>query len=135
MVGWHHRLSGHEFEQTPGDSERQEQPGVLLSMESQRVGSNLATEQQQHEVLFHQHSFRFYTWATFFSPFKPSLSLPFFFPTLSAHHQKGNKCLCTVLLYPDNKQSNREWVFLQKTGCQVCFKIQQSSHPAVEKVL
>ena len=23
MVGWHHRLSGHEFEQTPGDGERQ----------------------------------------------------------------------------------------------------------------
>ena len=23
MVGWHHRLSGHEFEQAPGDSERQ----------------------------------------------------------------------------------------------------------------
>ena len=23
MVGWHHRLYGHEFEQTPGDSERQ----------------------------------------------------------------------------------------------------------------
>ena len=23
MVGWHHRLSGHEFEQTPGDSGRQ----------------------------------------------------------------------------------------------------------------
>ena len=21
MVGWHHRLNGHEFEQTPGDSE------------------------------------------------------------------------------------------------------------------
>ena len=21
MVGWHHRLGGHEFEQTPGDSE------------------------------------------------------------------------------------------------------------------
>ena len=21
MVGWHHRLDGHEFEQTPGDSE------------------------------------------------------------------------------------------------------------------
>ena len=20
-VGWHHRLNGHEFEQTPGDSE------------------------------------------------------------------------------------------------------------------
>ena len=23
MVGWHHRLNGHELEQTPGDSERQ----------------------------------------------------------------------------------------------------------------
>ena len=23
MVGWHHRLKGHEFEQTPGDSEGQ----------------------------------------------------------------------------------------------------------------
>ena len=23
MVGWHHRLNGHAFEQTPGDSERQ----------------------------------------------------------------------------------------------------------------
>ena len=22
MGGWHHQLSGHEFEQTPGDSER-----------------------------------------------------------------------------------------------------------------
>ena len=24
MVGWHHRLKGHEFEQTPGDIEEQE---------------------------------------------------------------------------------------------------------------
>ena len=23
MVGWHHRLNGHEFEQTPGDNEGQ----------------------------------------------------------------------------------------------------------------
>ena len=23
MVGWHHQLNGHEFEQTQGDSERQ----------------------------------------------------------------------------------------------------------------
>ena len=23
MVGWHHRINGHEFEQTLGDSERQ----------------------------------------------------------------------------------------------------------------
>jgi len=24
MVGWHHQLSGHEFEQAPGDSEGQD---------------------------------------------------------------------------------------------------------------
>ena len=31
MVGWHHGLSGHKSEQTPGD-------GTLQSMWSQRVG-------------------------------------------------------------------------------------------------
>ena len=30
MVGWHRRLDGHEFEQTPGDSERQGSLAVLL---------------------------------------------------------------------------------------------------------
>ena len=30
MVGWHHRLDGHEFEQTLGDSEGGN-PGVLSS--------------------------------------------------------------------------------------------------------
>ena len=34
MVGWHHQLNGHEFEQTPGDREGQ---GKLLSIGSQRV--------------------------------------------------------------------------------------------------
>ena len=38
MAGWHHQLSGHEFEQTPGDSEEQGKPSVLQSMKSQRVG-------------------------------------------------------------------------------------------------
>ena len=35
LIGWHHRLSGHEFEQAPrvGDG----QPGVLQSMGLQRV--------------------------------------------------------------------------------------------------
>ena len=37
MVGWRHRLNGHEFEQTPGDSGGQGN-GVLQSMGSQRVG-------------------------------------------------------------------------------------------------
>ena len=45
MVGWHHRLNGHESEQTPGNSEGQEALHAA-SMGSQRVGHNLATEQQ-----------------------------------------------------------------------------------------
>ena len=44
MVGWHHRLSGHESEQTPGDSEGQRS---LMSMRSQRLGRDLVTKQQQ----------------------------------------------------------------------------------------
>ena len=33
MVGWHHRLNGHEFEQTLGDSE-DKKPSMLQSMVS-----------------------------------------------------------------------------------------------------
>ena len=44
MVGWHHRLNGHELEQTLGDSGGQ---GSLVSMGLQRVGHDLATDQQQ----------------------------------------------------------------------------------------
>ena len=36
MVGWHHRLNGHEFEQTTGEFGMQE-PGILQSMVSQRA--------------------------------------------------------------------------------------------------
>ena len=44
MVGWHHQLSGHAFEQTPGDSGKD---GNLArcSPRSQRAGHNLETEQ------------------------------------------------------------------------------------------
>ena len=42
MVGWHHRLNGHEFEQTLGDSEG---PGNLKCYSPSR--HDLATEQQQ----------------------------------------------------------------------------------------
>ena len=37
MVGWHHQLNQHEFEQTLGDGEGQ---GSLATMGSQRVGYN-----------------------------------------------------------------------------------------------
>jgi len=46
MVGWHHRLNGHEYEQTLGDSEGQGSL-VLQSVGLQRAGHNLAAEQQQ----------------------------------------------------------------------------------------
>ena len=44
MIGWHHRLSGHEFEQTLGDSEGQ---GSLAGSSPWdcRVRHDLATEQ------------------------------------------------------------------------------------------
>ena len=38
MVGWHHRLNGHEFEQTPGVGDGQ--PGVLQSMGLKRIRYN-----------------------------------------------------------------------------------------------
>ena len=46
MVGCHHRLNGHEFEPTQGESERQ---GGLAccTPQLQRVGHDLATEKQQ----------------------------------------------------------------------------------------
>ena len=49
MVGWHHRLNGHGFEQTLGDSEGQ---GSLVCYSSQvcRVRHDLVTEQKQHEM-------------------------------------------------------------------------------------
>ena len=53
MVGWHHCLNGHEFEEIPGDSEGQ---GSLefCSPWNHGVRHDLATEQQQigFDVLF-----------------------------------------------------------------------------------
>ena len=44
MVGWHHWLRGHEFEQT-GRQWRTGKPGVLQPVGLQRVGHDWATEQ------------------------------------------------------------------------------------------
>ena len=45
MIGWYHQINGHEFWQTPG-YRRTGKPGILQAMGSQRVGHDLATEQQ-----------------------------------------------------------------------------------------
>ena len=50
MVGWHHQLSGHEFEQTPGVSEGQGSL-VCCSPRGHRVRHSLVTEQQQKDIL------------------------------------------------------------------------------------
>ena len=44
MVGWHHGLNGHEFEQAVEDGERTGKPGTMQFMGSQRVGHDLATD-------------------------------------------------------------------------------------------
>ena len=44
MVGWHHQLDGHEFEQALGVGDGQGGLGVLQSMGLQRVGHNGVTE-------------------------------------------------------------------------------------------
>ena len=43
MVGWHHCLSGHEFEQTLGRRGGTEAPGMLPSVGFQRVVQNRET--------------------------------------------------------------------------------------------
>ena len=49
MIGWHHQLNGHEFEQTPGDGEGQGSQACYSSW-GHRVGHNLVTEQQQQSI-------------------------------------------------------------------------------------
>ena len=51
MVGWHHRLNAHEFEQTLGESEGRGSLACCSPQGSQRVGHDLATEQQQFKLL------------------------------------------------------------------------------------
>ena len=51
MVGWHHRLNGHEFEQTPGDSEGQ---GSLACCSSQGFKESYTAQglnKEQQEIL------------------------------------------------------------------------------------
>ena len=46
VVGWHHRLNGHAFEQAPGDGEGQGSL-VCCSPLGWRMGHDLVTDQQQ----------------------------------------------------------------------------------------
>ena len=50
MAGWHHWLNGHDFEQTPGDGWRTVKPGMLQSIQSQRIRHDWATEQLHYHL-------------------------------------------------------------------------------------
>ena len=45
MVGWHHRLNGHEFERTLEDGEGEGTLACCSAWGQQRAGHNLGTEQ------------------------------------------------------------------------------------------
>ena len=47
MVGWHHQLNGHEFEQTPGDGEGQGSLACWSPWGRKELETTLATRQQQ----------------------------------------------------------------------------------------
>ena len=57
MVGWHHRLNGHEFEQIPRDHHlgRTGKPGVLQFFGLQR-GKLLSNRKTTTNVSFRSHS-------------------------------------------------------------------------------
>ena len=56
MVGWHHQLNGHEFEQIPGDGDGQGSLASCSPRYHKRVRHNWMTEQQQfNSSESHQH--------------------------------------------------------------------------------
>ena len=62
MVGKHHQLNGHEFEQTLRDSEGLDllQSWFVAVHGLQRVGHDLATKQQQSQIYFNFKNFTYY---------------------------------------------------------------------------
>ena len=50
MVRWHHRLNGHEFEETPGVGDGQGSLACCSPWGSKKIRHDLATEQQQKQV-------------------------------------------------------------------------------------
>ena len=57
MVGWNHQLNGHEFEQTPGDSEGQESLvccspcGLKESDITERLNNNIQHKKKIENVM------------------------------------------------------------------------------------
>ena len=52
MVGWYHRLNGHEFEQAPGDGEGQGGLVCCSPWGHKELGTTEQQQQQMHKLLF-----------------------------------------------------------------------------------
>ena len=50
MVGWHHQLNGHEFEQTPGDGEEQGNLACCSPWGWKKSDMTESEQQQQYYV-------------------------------------------------------------------------------------
>ena len=89
MFGWHHRLNGHKFEQTLGDSEGQDSleccspSGHKESDMTQQLNNNISPVEHKfnklHRTLFmnrviHRHTFFFLFWLTLWA-YQPIISL------------------------------------------------------------
>ena len=70
MAGWHHRLNGHEFEQTPGDSERQ---GSLMCCSPWGHKESDMTKQLNHKGRECSVALGTRSWATFPPSWRPYL--------------------------------------------------------------
>jgi len=56
MIGWHHRLDGHEFEQAPGVGDGQGSLTCCSPWGSQRVINDSVTELNLIQVCYHEFS-------------------------------------------------------------------------------
>ena len=98
--GWHHWLSGHEFEQDPVDSEGQGSQ-VCCSSWACRVGDDLATEQHLDNANMAKVSinieFRWYiSWCSLYYHFNFSVFWKTFFKNLRTEYCSG---FCHTLQY------------------------------------
>ena len=55
MVGWHHQPNGHEFEQTPGDGERQGSLACYSLWGCKELDMNECLNNNNHLIRFSQH--------------------------------------------------------------------------------
>ena len=96
MVGWHHRLNGHKFEQSQGDSEGQR--SLAGSMESQRVKTSLRETDQKP---FRDQTCNPCTGRRFLTTGPPEESLSFytFFPMHILQKNKNNYTYCFVMCF------------------------------------